>query len=110
MTRSTVTFCRANHSTARVKKERADSLRSSARMSTYANRVEDMAGPFRTLSFNFGWHLRVFSAQLQWGLNSAGDPIVIFNYGGPGTIGVGYGASVSLYDTNTWTQKLEDAP
>lgn len=70
---------------------------------TNANHASDLNGPFHTASLNFGWAARVFSLQLSWGTNAAGDSIWSFGYGGPGTLGVGYGFSASHYDTNTVT-------
>jgi hypothetical protein len=75
---------------------------------TNANNVQDLSGPFKTLSFNAAFNLRIFSAQLSWGTNDAGQPIWVFSYGGPPPwvtvpTGGGYGLSASLYNTNTST-------
>ena len=75
---------------------------------TNANNVLDLSGPFETYSFNFGWGVRVLTLQFSIGKNDAGRPIGIFSYGGPVPgvglpTGVGYGVSLSKYNTNTWT-------
>jgi len=67
---------------------------------TNATTVHDLDGPFHTASLNFGWGIRVTSLQFSWGRNAAGDFIGVLNVGLPG-VGVGFGGSVSYYDTNT---------
>jgi RHS repeat-associated protein len=73
---------------------------------TNANDVADLAGPFKTYSFNLGWGVRVLSLQFSIGKNCAGRTIGFFSYGGPlpgipVPTGGGYGASLSKYNTNT---------
>jgi hypothetical protein len=71
---------------------------------TNASNVDDLTGPFDTWSVNFGDVLRVFSGQLSIGKNSQGDTIWLVSAGFPNPFlpGVGWGASFSRYDTNTW--------
>jgi len=73
---------------------------------TNAKTVSDLAGPFKTYSFNAGWGVRMLSIQYSVGTNSAGQTIRVLNYGGPlGPVptGGGFGGSVSAYNTNTKT-------
>jgi RHS repeat-associated protein len=74
---------------------------------TNASSVCDLAGPFKTYSFNIGWGGANINLQFSTGSNSAGQSIWLFNYGGPipalPVTGGGFGASVSGFDTNTWT-------
>ena len=71
---------------------------------TNAKHVRDLEGAFHTVSLNAGWKARVLAAQFAWGTNASGENIWVFGYGGPGTgPGGGFGASLSYYDTNTWT-------
>ncbi len=72
---------------------------------TNANNILDLSGPFRTYSLNVGWGLRALSLQLSIGENAAGETIRVFGYGGPlgYPTGVGYGFSMSAYNTNTVT-------
>ena len=70
---------------------------------TNANNVADLSGPFKTWSLNVGWGARVLSIQFSRGQNAAGRTIYFGSYGGPPLPGVGYGASVSSYNTNTAT-------
>jgi RHS repeat-associated protein len=72
---------------------------------TNANNVGDLAGPFKTYSFNAGWGLFNVNLQLSVGSNAAGQPIWYFNYGGPLGFpsGGGFGISLSGYNTNTVT-------
>jgi RHS repeat-associated protein len=72
---------------------------------TNADDVSDLAGPFHTFSLNAAWGLKAFSLQVAWGKNAAGDTIGMLSYGLPGA-GAGVGASISLYDTNTWTSDV----
>ena len=48
----------------------------------------------------------VRARSTEWGTNTEGDPIWLVNYGGPGTLGGGYGGSISYYDTYTWVQRI----
>jgi hypothetical protein len=55
---------------------------------------------------NFGWRVRVFSAQFAWD-NWGPNMTYVLSYGGPlptGNIstGVGYGLALSYCQTNTW--------
>jgi RHS repeat-associated protein len=73
---------------------------------TNAASTQQFKGPFNVVNLNFGWRVRVFSAQFawdKWGPNMT----YVLSYGGPlptGNIptGVGYGLALSYYQTNTW--------
>ena len=71
---------------------------------TNATNVSQLAGPFRTYSFNAGWGIRLLSLQLA--VSKSGT--WMFTYGGPlgpWPTGGGYGASFSIYNTNTKVKK-----
>ena len=74
---------------------------------TNGENVRDVSGPFKTFSFNAGWRFRLIALQIAVGQNASGDTIWMASVGLPaiGNVptGVGYGASVSSYNTNTWT-------
>jgi RHS repeat-associated protein len=73
---------------------------------TNAKNVKDLAGPFKTFSAQGGWILKAGGIQMSIGKNNAGETIWIFSYGGPFGVpsGVGFGASMSNYNTNTVTK------
>ena len=68
---------------------------------TNANNVDDLAGPFKTLSVNAGFGLDI-GLQVSVGTTDAGHLIVIGGLVAPGT-GPGIGAAVSVYNTTTLT-------
>jgi hypothetical protein len=71
-----------------------------------AKNVGQLAGPFKTYSVNAGWFLRAATLQFSIGKDPCGKTIWLLNYGGPVRFpsGVGWGASISGYNTNTKTK------
>jgi RHS repeat-associated protein len=74
---------------------------------TNANDVSELSGPFKTYSFNLAFGFRAFSVQFSIGKSKTGRTIGVLSYGGPMGLGfptgVGFGLSLSKYNTNTLT-------
>ena len=72
---------------------------------TNAKKASDLCGTAKTFSINAGWGKRVGSIQLS----VSEDGTWIFSYGGPlpnlPVTGVGYGVSISYYNTRTRSTK-----
>jgi hypothetical protein len=70
-----------------------------------AEKASDLCGTAKTFSINVGWEKRVGSIQLPVSENGTW----IFSYGGPlpylPVTGIGYGGSISYYNTSTKPRK-----
>lgn len=70
---------------------------------TNADDVSQLAGPFRTYSFNVGLGVRLLSIQYSVGQDAAGDRIRFLSFSPPLPSGYGLGVNASAYNTNTLT-------
>lgn len=71
---------------------------------TNAQNVGNLAGPFHTWSLDVGEGVQLFGGQFQWGYDH-GQPIWVLSLGVPGW-GIGSGAAVSGYQTETVTHPI----